>query len=119
MLGRRRSPSISRTRVPFWASTIAELTLVVVLPSSGSALVMRITFGGPPGNVRSSEVRNARYDSAICDRGRDFVTSATASLDEASASFAPPRISLLLLEPSGIIPNDGNEEIVSACSGVR
>ena len=31
-----------------WARAAARLTLVVVLPSSGRALVIRMTFGGPP-----------------------------------------------------------------------
>ena len=60
MLGRRRSASMSRTRIPFCARTTAQLMLVVVLPSWGSALVTIITLGGAPRLESSSEVRSAR-----------------------------------------------------------
>ena len=55
-LGQRRS---------FWLAAGFVLMLVVVLPSCGSALVIRIVFGGAPTDVSKSEVRNARYDSDI------------------------------------------------------
>ena len=78
----------------------------------------RITFGGPPSEVSKRDVRNARYDSAIWDWGRDWVTSSTASRDDATvrrfaAASRPP------LEPRGIIPSDGSAEMACACSGVR
>ena len=57
MLGRRRSASINRTRVPFCASTMAVLMLVVVFPSCGKALVTRMTLGGAPSEVSSKDVR--------------------------------------------------------------
>ncbi len=61
MLGRLRSASISRTRrMPSWASTIAQLMLVVVFPSCGSALVIMITLGGAPRFDNSNDVRSAR-----------------------------------------------------------
>ena len=48
-LGRRMSPSMSRTREPPYASTSAMLHAVVVLPSSGCALVTTIVFVASPG----------------------------------------------------------------------
>src|SRR5580693_2012832 len=60
MLGRLRSASISRTRTPFCASTTAQLMLVVVFPSCGSALVIMITLGGAPRFDNNREVRRAR-----------------------------------------------------------
>src|SRR3954469_2700369 len=67
--GRRISQSTSKTLPPFCARTIAVLTLVVVLPSCGSALVIRMTLGGEPSDDNKMEVRRARYDSAIPDFG--------------------------------------------------
>src|ERR1700694_578013 len=80
MLGRRRSASTSRTRLPSCASTIAELMLVVVLPSSGSGLVNKINWGGVSGIERRIEVRRARYDSAIAEFGREYARAAISSL---------------------------------------
>src|SRR3954469_11242222 len=118
MLGRRRSASISRTRVPFCARTVAVLTLVVVLPSCGRALVIRIIFGGAPTEVSRSDVRSARYASDIWDCGRDWVINSTASFDAATVR---PReaASELFRDPRGIMPREGSPEIAWACSGVR
>src|SRR5437660_7740667 len=112
MLGRRKSASIKSTRTPFCARTTAQLILVVVLPSCGRALVTMMIFGGEPTFDNSSEVRRARYDSAICDCGRTSVTSSTASLEEAMTrrlGFGPTRADL---EPSGIMPSEGKPEII-------
>src|SRR5579872_2983022 len=114
MLGRRISASIKRTRTPFWASTTAQLMLVVVLPSCGRALVTMMTLGGAPRFDRSREVRRARYDSAICDCGRTWVTNSTASLEVAITrrlGLGPSRADF---EPSGIMPRDGRPEIIWA-----
>ena len=46
--------------MPFCASTTAVLMLVVVLPSRGNALVIRMVLGGAPTEV-SNDVRRARY----------------------------------------------------------
>src|ERR1700690_954552 len=93
--------------------------LVVVLPSWGRALVTMMTLGGAPRLESRSEVRKARYDSAICDCGRAWVTSSTASLEEVKARRAPATPRLLDLEPRGIMPKEGSPEIACACSGVR
>src|SRR6476659_7770984 len=106
ILGRRRSASISNTRVPFCANTVAVLMLVVVLPSCGKALVMRIVLGGAPSEVKSKDVRKARYDSDICDCGRAIVISSTASLDAATESPVG-LVSFEFRDPRGIIPSDG------------
>src|SRR5690349_17066507 len=110
MLGRRRSASIRRTRVPFCARTTAVLMLVVVLPSRGRALVTKIVFGGAPREVRSKEVRKARYDSAICDCGRECVTNSTGSfsLPPATTKLRFDPLSELFLVPKGINPSDGS-----------
>src|SRR5438309_10341515 len=92
--------------------------LVVVLPSCGIALVTRTTLGGAPREDSSSEVRSARYDSAICDCGRDCVTNSTASL-EAATERRRVASSEDFLDPKGIMPSAGNDEIIWACSGVR
>src|SRR3954467_3861418 len=68
--GRRISQSTSSTLPPFCASTMAVFTLVVVLPSCGRALVMRMTLGGEPRDESRIDVLRARYDSAIPDFGR-------------------------------------------------
>src|SRR3954469_6309543 len=68
--GRRISQSTSKTLPPFCARTMAVFTLVVVLPSCGRALVMRITLGGEPRDESRIDVLRARYDSAIPDFGR-------------------------------------------------
>src|SRR5437762_6837216 len=105
MLGRRRSASISSTRVPFCARTVAVFMRVVVFPSWGRALVMRIVFGGAPSDGSNSDVRKARYDSDICDCGRDMVISSTASFE--AATYNPVGFaSAAVLDPSGIIPRD-------------
>src|SRR5215469_17938270 len=106
MLGLRRSASTNRTREPFCASTIDVLMAVVLFPSWGSALVMRMIFGGDPSELSSKEVRKARYDSAICDWGRVCVTSSTASLEAATARRLLAT-SASVLEPIGIMPSDG------------
>ncbi len=49
MPGRRMSASMSRTRAPPYASAIAMLQAVVVLPSSGCALVTTIVLAPSPG----------------------------------------------------------------------
>ena len=59
-LGRRRSASMSRTRVSPWARTQARLLETVVLPSDGVALVRRMSCGGLPVVESSSEVRRER-----------------------------------------------------------
>src|SRR5208282_6717946 len=112
MLGRRRSASISNTRTPFCARTTAQLMLVVVFPSCGSALVTMITLGGAPRLESNNEVRRARYDSAICDCGLTCVINSTASLEVAITrrlEFAPSREAL---EPRGIMPRGGRPEII-------
>ena len=58
--GRRISASIKRTRTPFCARTMAVLMLVVVFPSWGKALVMRMILGGAPSEESSRDVRRAR-----------------------------------------------------------
>src|SRR3954469_20848796 len=68
--GRRMSQSTSKTLPPFCARTIAVFTLVVVLPSCGRALVMRMILGGEPSDESRIDVLRARYDSAIPDFGR-------------------------------------------------
>src|SRR5437660_9168003 len=108
-----------RTRTPFCASTMDVLVLVVVLPSCGRALVTIITLGGAPRLESRSEVRSARYDSAICDCGRTWVTVSTTSLEAVKASRLPVDPRLPDLEPSGIIPREGRPEMACACSGVR
>ncbi len=50
-----------KTRAPFWARTIAVLMLVVVFPSWGRALVIRITFGGPPRSAKGRYKRAVRF----------------------------------------------------------
>ena len=97
--GRRKSASIKRTFTPFCASTIEQLILVVVFPSCGSALVMRIIFGGAPSEESKREVRSARYDSAIWDCGRDFVTNSTDSFEDATISRFSFLPSTPVLEP--------------------
>src|SRR5208282_6819639 len=114
-LGRRKSASTRRTRTPFCASTIAVLMLVVVLPSCGRALVTMMTLGGAPRLESRSEVRRARYDSAICDWGRTWVTVTTTSLEAAVKARRLPCGPLLPdLEPSGIIPREARPEIACA-----
>src|ERR1035438_4751288 len=73
-LGRRRSASTSKTRLPRCANTRAEFVLMVVFPSCGIALVTRITFGGAPNDERRIDVRSARYASAASECGRAYVT---------------------------------------------
>src|SRR5580698_3554796 len=93
--------------------------LVVVLPSWGRALVTIITLGGAPRFDSSSEVRRARYDSAIWDCGRTCVTSSTDSLEVAMTrrlGLGPSRADL---EPRGIMPSEGRLEKTWACSVVR
>src|SRR5882724_4995178 len=97
---------------------MAELMAVVVFPSWGRALVTMMTFGGAPRLESNSEVRRARYDSAICDWGRTCVTSSTTSLEEVNARRFVPFQLFLDLEPSGIMPSDGSAEIICACSVV-
>src|ERR1039458_1872654 len=70
MPGRRRSASISNTRLPRSAKTSAEFALIVVFPSCGKALVTRITLGGPPYEERRIAVRRDRYASAASEFGR-------------------------------------------------
>src|SRR5208337_5627559 len=66
---RRRSPSTSRTRRCVCAKTIAQLILVVVLPSPETELVTTIVLGGAPGADSRRLVRSPRYASANCDSG--------------------------------------------------
>src|SRR5579884_2295325 len=106
MLGRRRSASTNSTRAPFCASTTAVLMLVVVLPSCGSALVTRMTFGGAPVEERRMEVRSARYDSTMSDRGRSQLTIATDSAEDGSAGREDFPITSSGLD--GITPSVGN-----------
>src|SRR6202158_5582012 len=93
--------------------------LVVVLPSCGRALVTIMTLGGAPRLESRSEVRSARYDSAICDWGRIWVTVSTTSFDAVKASRLAVAPRAVDLEPSGIIPREGRPEMACACSGVR
>src|SRR5262249_16052042 len=65
---RCRSASTSSTRRPSWASTTARLTAVEDLPSSGTTDVIA-TMRTPPARENRSAVRNARYASAIAERG--------------------------------------------------
>src|SRR5580700_3357861 len=71
--GRRRSASISNTRLPRCANTSAEFALIVVFPSCGKALVTRITLGGAPYDESRIEVRRDRNASAASDFGRAYV----------------------------------------------
>ena len=67
--GRRRSVSARITRLPAWAMVIPRLQAVMVLPSSGPALV---TSNWPEGLFRLENwtlVRRVRYASAMCERG--------------------------------------------------
>src|SRR5437588_8765847 len=73
-LGRRRSPSTSRTRLPNRARAMAVFIATVVLPSEGSALVIMITAGGV-GRESRIEVSKARYDSAAGDNGCKKLTN--------------------------------------------
>src|ERR1700731_2603636 len=81
MPGRRRSASMSNTRLPRCAKTSAEFALIVVLPSCGKALVTSMTFGGAPNEERRIEVRRDRYASAASDFGRAYVTRAEVDSD--------------------------------------
>src|SRR3954471_10170039 len=81
MPGRRISQSTNSTFPPFCARTIAVLTLVVVLPSCGRALVIKMTFGGEPSDDNKIDVRSARYDSAIPDFGRACAINPTFDFD--------------------------------------
>src|SRR5208283_3038872 len=90
--------------------------LVVVLPSCGRALVTMMTLGGAPRFESRSEVRSARYDSAIWDCGRTWVTNSNTSLEAVKASRLPADPWLANLEPSGIIPRDGRSDSAVACS---
>ena len=62
-LGRRMSASISSTRDPPYASAIAMLQAVVVLPSSGCALVRPMTRVPSLPLLKTSDVRSARNAS--------------------------------------------------------
>src|ERR1700690_1053501 len=95
--------------------------LVVVLPSCGRALVPTITLGGAPRFESRSEVRRARYDSAIWDWGRIWVTVSTTSMEAGpvKAKRLPVGPRAPDLEPSGIIPRAGRPDRAVACSGLR
>src|ERR1035441_3751174 len=110
MPGRRRSASISNTRLPRCAKTSAEFALIVVFPSCGKALVMSITLGGAPNEERRIEVRSARYASAASDFGRAYVISPGNSDFSVSAVTGFSRLRKPLLE-RGIVPSAGNVEI--------
>src|ERR1035441_10806767 len=118
MPGRRRSASISRTRLPRCAKTKAEFALIVVFPSCGNALVMRITLGGAPNEERRIEVRSARYASAASDFGRACVTRA----GDFGFTSPPERVvnrlrKYPLLEScNGIVPSAGSVEIAFTSS---
>src|SRR5438552_12684037 len=110
--GRRKSASTSSTRLPFCAKTIAAFALIVVFPSSGSALVTRRTFGGVPQEDNKMEVRNARYDSAAADLGLEKVTSRVDG-SAPSPSAALVRARRLLSGPiicRGMVPSAGSVE---------
>ena len=62
-LGRRMSASMSSTREPPYASAIAMLHAVVVLPSSGCALVSAMTRVPSLPLLNTSDVRRARKAS--------------------------------------------------------
>src|SRR5579864_8950379 len=87
---------------------------------------MTMTFGGEPGADSNIAVRNARYDSATSDLGREkLIISVGAEASPGSDLLLrySRRYPLLLpfelvFKLSGMIPSDGNAEINSACSGV-
>src|SRR6185312_11091411 len=126
MVGRRMSPSTSRTLPPFCANTIAVLMLVVVLPSCGRALVTMMIFGAAPIEDSRIEVRSARYDSATSDFGRACASRLTvvlrmslcACVVSATDAFTFLLRAELMSRLSGIMPSDGNPESDSTCSGV-
>src|SRR5579862_1250545 len=62
--GRRKSASTSSTRNPCWANAAAQLMLVVVLPSSGKALVINRTLHSALRIDCMIDVRSPRYASA-------------------------------------------------------
>src|SRR5262245_21295817 len=66
--GLRRSQSIMRTDAPNCDKEIAVFTTVVVLPSPGCPLVIRIVLGGLSADDRRTEVRRTRYASATDER---------------------------------------------------
>src|ERR1035441_9367917 len=110
MPGRRRSASRSRTRLPRCAKTKAEFALIVVFPSCGDALVMRIILGGAPNEERRIEVRSARYASEASDFGRTYAISAGgfSSSSPGEAVFSRLRRLPLLEICSGIVPSAGS-----------
>jgi len=65
---------------------MAELALMVVFPSSCSALVTNKTLGGADEDESNIEVRSARYDSAAWERGSEHVTKARRMLKGRSQS---------------------------------
>src|SRR5436853_2820649 len=65
-LGRRRSASTSRTRLPSRARAIAVFIDTVDLPSEGSELVIMITPGGADRESKN-EVNKARYETTAGD----------------------------------------------------
>ncbi|OPY11559.1 MAG: hypothetical protein A4E67_00189 [Syntrophaceae bacterium PtaB.Bin038] len=60
IMGLRRSPSMSRTRLPPWAIVMARLTMDVVLPSSGEELVRTIVLMSLSRQAKARFVRMAR-----------------------------------------------------------
>src|SRR5579863_4805628 len=70
-LGRRMSASTKSTRAPCCARAAAQLRLVVVLPSAGKALVMRMTLVEASAFIKRIEVRKERYASATCEFGSE------------------------------------------------
>jgi hypothetical protein len=112
-LGRRRSPSISSTRVSPWASTQAMLLAMVVLPSDAVELVKRMYFGGLPLVESNSEVRSERSDSANCDSGE--VRTAMLRCAVAWRSFCSALLRLI----RGTMASDGSWVTASVSAMLR
>src|SRR5437667_11650881 len=115
------SQSTSRTLPPFWARTMAVFTLVVVLPSWGRALVIKMILGGAPNDDNRIEVRKARYDSAIPDLGRACAINPTFDFEGAlpvSDFCCDPFASRLRSRWfRGTVPSAGKAAMLSTCSG--
>jgi hypothetical protein len=60
---------------PAWANATARLDAVMVLPSSGAALVTRSVRTGLSTEANSMLLRSVRYDSATAERGYRSVAS--------------------------------------------
>ena len=92
---------MSSTRAPPKASAMAMFAAIVVLPSSGCALVTTTIFVPSPGYFDISEVRSARNDSP----------KSCGTCDEASTGCASPRT-------DGTRPRNGRRRRRVMSSGV-